>query len=628
MAKGRILAIDDEQFFRHLYRDLLGAEGYAVRTVASREEGLAALRREEFDLVITGLGTEGTGGLDVTESIRRFNPDQEIMVVTGDQEVSLAVEAMKRGVAEYLLKPLNPDEFLLVVNRLLFLQTLRVEHRKLIAENIEFHAQLAAYQRCLSFLRTHDLDRLGDLILDTLMDLLRAEGAILWLADFGGNRYRVRCRRGLARVAAGEEMVHPDEVEQRLFWSGEPALIGAGEAAWVPLVCGPEPVALVRVEAPTDRSAFNRRDLRLAALAGEFAASALHNVLRGRDLEHNSLRATRSQAYGMPFFRDHGAMELHKARRYGRDLSIIKLLVTNYAELGCRFLDRELEEGLARIMETVGASLRDADILAMAGPDEFYILLPETDYWGSLVTQKRIRKALRGKLALCDMRKSHPVEFFMRAASFPADGEALEALMTAAGARLERLQKSLYRRGSLAELPFWTVVNRLLGEVGDYGLEDSSLRVSPRLADFEAPPHSRFCRMPESRLEELMQAFTREVVESRRVRGSLYRGCSDFGQVRQSLLHLEGVEGSATSLFLLGGGRRVTWEYQRIQPIFIDDERFARFPFLLYLNEDYAYGLFARRHEGELIGFHTADFYFVENMIALLQEQYRLQEGI
>lgn len=628
MAKGRILAIDDEQFFRHLYRDLLGAEGYAVRTVAGREEALAALRREEFDLVITGMGTEGAGGLETTESIRRFNPDQEIMVVTGDQEVSLAVEAMKRGVSEYLLKPINPDEFLLVVNRLLFLQTLRGEHKKLVEENIEFHSQLATYQRCLSFLRVYDLDRLGDLILDTLMDLLRAEGGVLWLADYGGGRYRLRCRRGLVRVAAGEEEVFPAEVERRLFWSGEPALIGGGEALWVPLVCGPEPVALARLEAPTDRGAFNRRDLRLAALAGEFAASALYNLRRSRDLEHNSLRASRSLAYGMPFFRDHAAMELHKARRYGRNLSVIKLKVVNYADLGCRFLDRELEEGLGRIMETVGAALRDADILAMAAADEFYILLPETDYWGSLVTQKRIRKALRGKLVLCDMRKSYPVEFFMRAASFPADGESLEALMVAAGSRLERLQKSLYRRAALAELPFWTVVDRLLGESGDLAPEAAGLRVSPRLAGFEAPPHSRYFRMPEGRLEELMHAFCREVVESRRVRGSLYRGCSDFDGVRQSLRHLEGMEGAATNLFLLGGGRRVTWEYQRIQPIFIDDERFARLPFLLYLNEDSAYGLFARRQQGELLGFHSADFYFVENMITLLQEQYRLQEGI
>jgi hypothetical protein len=48
----------------------------------------------------------------------------------------------------------------------------------------------------------------------------------------------------------------------------------------------------------------------------------------------------------------------------------------------------------------------------------------------------------------------------------------------------------------------------------------------------------------------------------------------------------------------------------------------------MYLNEDSAYAFFARRRGRELVGFHTSDFYFVENMIAKLQEQYQLQVQI
>ena len=55
MAKGRILAIDDEKFFRHFYQDLLGTEGYQVHTVESGEQGLDAVRRDDFDLIITDM---------------------------------------------------------------------------------------------------------------------------------------------------------------------------------------------------------------------------------------------------------------------------------------------------------------------------------------------------------------------------------------------------------------------------------------------------------------------------------------------------------------------------------------------------------------------------------------------
>lgn len=173
MAKGRILAIDNDGASRALYQEVLGNDGYYVRTAAGVRDAMEALRREEFDLVVTELHG-GVGSEDITESIRRHSPGQEIVVVTDKNDAAAAVEAMKRGVSDYLLKPINPDEFLLLVGKILFRQALRVEHKKLLEENIEFHQTLGYYQKCLVFLNIHDLDRLGDQIIDTLMELLQA----------------------------------------------------------------------------------------------------------------------------------------------------------------------------------------------------------------------------------------------------------------------------------------------------------------------------------------------------------------------------------------------------------------------------------------------------------------------
>ncbi|BCR05250.1 hypothetical protein DESUT3_23190 [Desulfuromonas versatilis] len=628
MAKGRILVIDSDPFFRKLYQDTLEPEGYYLRAAARGAEAMECLRAEDFDLVITDPEVEAVNGVEITEAVKRFNPDQELLVVTGRQEVGKAVEAMKRGVSEYLLKPINPEEFLLVVNKALFRQSLRVEHKKLVDENIEYLSILSYYQKCLAFLKVHDIDRLGDLILDTLMDLLRAEGGVLWLPGYGGQQYRVRCRRGLVKLAAGEEAFNPTGAERKVMLSGQATLIGQGAAMWVPLLSGLEPVALVRIEAPAGREAFNRRDLKVAGMVAEFAASTLHNVLLYRNLEQSSLRVPRGEAYKMAFFRDHVEKELHKARRYGRNLSFVKLVVENYAELNSHFLDRELEAAMGRLIETVNTALRDADIMAQASPNEFYILLPETDYWGSLVTQKRIRKALRGKLTLCDLKRSYPIRVYLRAGSVPGDGSTFEDLGRAAERRLERLKESLFHRENMEDAPFWPVVARLLGAPADYSFDGEKLQVSSRLAAYEDPQRGRFFRMPAKRLEEIMRSFCRELVESHRVRGIIYRGCDDFERVKQSLRFTEALEKSATSLFLLGGKRRVTWDYQRIVPIFIPDEYFGKISFVLYLNEDYAYALFARRRGDELVGFHTSDFYFVENMITKLQEQYQLQAQI
>jgi len=629
MAKGRILAIDDEEFFRTLYRDLLKEEGYYVRLAASGREALDCLRSEEFDLVITDMHMEGMDGLVITEAIRRFNPDQEIMVVTGQQEVTLAVEAMKRGVSEYLLKPIHPEAFLLVVNKVLFRQSQGLEHRKLLAENLEFHATLTYYRRCLAFLKIHDLDRLGDVILDTLMELLRAEGAALWLRAYGGQHYRLRCRRGLARVAAEEETLQPDAGQRRLFSLGNASLAYDDQSLWVPLSSGVEPLGLIRVEAPAGRDQFNRRDLKVADMVAEFAGSALYNVLQYRRLEQDSLRVPRGEAYTMAFFRDHIAKELHKGRRYGRRLALVKLVVANYPDLQERFLDKDLAAALEGMIATVNTALRDADIMALAEPDEYLIMLPETDYWGSLVTQKRIRKALRGKLSLSDLKKSHPIEVLMRSAAYPADGASFEELQHVVSRRLERLRGSLFQRSRWREQPLWAIIDQLLGQPSDYRVgKDGGLQVGKALAGFEDGLRSCYFRMPEGRLEEIMLAFCQETIESSRTRGVIYRSCSDFEVVRRSLQPAEQLEKTATSVYLLGGRRRVAWDSQRLVPIFIEDEAFRKTVLLLYLNEDYAYALFARRQGKELIGFHSADFYFVENMLAKLQEQYLLQAQI
>lgn len=629
MAKGRILAIDDEEFFRTLYRDLLAGEGYYVRTAASGREALEHLRAEDFDLVITDLQMPEMDGLGVAEEVRRFNPTQEIMVVTGQQGVESAVEAMKRGVSEYLLKPIHPEEFLLVVNKVLFRQSQGVEHRKLLDENLEFHATLGYYRRCLAFLKVHDLDRLGDLILDTLMELLRAEGAALWLPGYGGHNFRLRGRRGLARVAPEEETLVPEADQRKPFQAGTSLLADADRMLWVPLVSGLESLGIIRVEAPVGRDGFNRRDLKVADMVAEFAASALFNVLHYRRLEQDSLRVPRGEAYTMAFFRDHIAKELHKGRRYGRRLSLVRLVIDNYGELQERFLDKDLAEALEGMIAIVNTALRDADIMALAAPDEFLIMLPETDYWGSLVTQKRIRKALRGKLRLSDLKKSHPIEVLMRSASFPADGASFEELHHVAARRLERLRGSLFQRLRWREQPFWSIVDQLLGQPLDYRSgADGELQVDKVLAQFEEGQRSRYLRLPAARVEEMMRAFCREVVESGRIRGIIYRSCDDFEAARKSLARAEELERTATSVYLLGGGRRVAWDSQRLVPIYIEDEALRGTVFLLYLNEDYAYALFARRQGEDLVGFHSADFYFVENMLAKLQEQYQLQAQI
>ncbi len=589
-------------------------------TVESGEKGFEAVRRDEFDLVITDMQMPGMDGVETTEQIRSFRPDQDVMVVTGHKDVEKAVAAMKSGVSEYLLKPINPDEFLHVVSQILFRQSLSREHSRLISENVEFNAILAANRRCLPFFKVYDLDRLCDLILDTLMDLLRAEGAAIRFDDEPADLPR-QCQRGLVQVDA-------DTAVGQSSPAAGAALFDEGRSIHLPVEGeGTEegPLAVISVESPLGRESFGREDLNIATAVVEFAANALHAALRYRRVEDTSLKASRRQAYNMAFFRDNLDREMQKTRRFDRPLSLLRLRVANDADLRMAFREHHVEQMMETLLERVRSVLREADILAMASPCDYYVLLPETDHWGALMTQKRLRKAIEG-IGVAESKKSLPAEVQLRGASMPADGSDFETLSRVLLDRLEALPHSLVERRALQPLTFWKGVEKLVGQPGDYRLTDGGFEVAERLQKNEDDLRSCYFRMPLHRLDDITRVFCREVVDSHRGRGVIYRSCADFDQARRQLPLAGAQEKSSTTLYLLGGDRRVDWDYRRTVPVYIDDERFRKLFLLLYLTEDQAYGIFAWRKGAEIVGFHTADFYCVETMIAKLQEQYRLQD--
>ena len=118
--KASILVVDDEPAMRLLLTSVLKDEGLDVTAAATGEEALQLVARRHFHLVVTDLKMPGISGLQVLEGVKRDDPETAVVVLTAFGTVEGAVEAMRRGAAHYLLKPLaNPDELRLVVRRVL-----------------------------------------------------------------------------------------------------------------------------------------------------------------------------------------------------------------------------------------------------------------------------------------------------------------------------------------------------------------------------------------------------------------------------------------------------------------------------------------------------------------------------
>jgi NtrC-family two-component system response regulator AlgB len=131
----RVMVVDDEQTIRMTLSFYLEADGHAVTSASSAPEALARVAREAFDLIFLDLRLGLDSGLDLIAALLRESPRAKVVVITAHASVETAVEAMKRGAADYLPKPFTPAEVQLVTRK--------------VAERRRLEWQVEALQRAL-----------------------------------------------------------------------------------------------------------------------------------------------------------------------------------------------------------------------------------------------------------------------------------------------------------------------------------------------------------------------------------------------------------------------------------------------------------------------------------------------
>lgn len=128
-----ILIVDDERDIRELISDILKDEGFTTRLASNSDEAVSALNSQEPGLMILDIWLKDSrmDGLDILKQVKRNNPDVPVIIISGHGNIEIAVAAIKQGAYDFIEKPFNIDQLMVVVNRAMETSRLRRENNSL-----------------------------------------------------------------------------------------------------------------------------------------------------------------------------------------------------------------------------------------------------------------------------------------------------------------------------------------------------------------------------------------------------------------------------------------------------------------------------------------------------------------
>ncbi|RME14244.1 MAG: sigma-54-dependent Fis family transcriptional regulator [Alphaproteobacteria bacterium] len=208
-----ILIVDDERDIRELISDILEDEGYTTRLAGSSDEALAQINAELPALMILDIWLKDSAmdGIDILKMVKREHPEVPVVIISGHGNIEIAVAAIKQGAYDFIEKPFNIDQLMVVIGRAMETSRLRrenVELKRREAPPVELVGQSPAFRALKS----------------NLEKVMRSNGRVMLTGPAGaGKELAARAihagseRRSAPFVVVNSAAVEPDRMEEVLF---------------------------------------------------------------------------------------------------------------------------------------------------------------------------------------------------------------------------------------------------------------------------------------------------------------------------------------------------------------------------------------------------------------------------
>ena len=208
-----ILIVDDERDIRELIGDILKDEGYSVRLAGTSDSAMAEINKEPPALLILDIWLKDSqmDGIDILKAVKRDNPDVPVVIISGHGNIEIAVAAIKQGAYDFIEKPFNIDQLMVVITRAMETSRLRRENsvlkRKDVGE-LEMVGSSASFKALKS----------------QLEKVTKSNGRVMLTGPAGvGKEVAARYihahsdRQSAPFIVVSSASIEPDQMEERLF---------------------------------------------------------------------------------------------------------------------------------------------------------------------------------------------------------------------------------------------------------------------------------------------------------------------------------------------------------------------------------------------------------------------------
>jgi response regulator RpfG family c-di-GMP phosphodiesterase len=295
-ASPRILVVDDEEVIRDILADFLAMEGFEVRTAPDGAAALAELTSGQFDLVLSDLKMPNMGGIELLDAVSQHAPQVVTIIMTGFGTVETAIDAMKRGAYDYIMKPFKMEEVVHTVRR-------GLERKKLTAENMRLKEVLSLYKVSEAIAASLSLDEVMRTVTDAALHEVAADVVMVLLDDGSSKiteRTRVRNPRFLTLLSdeafgalSPERLAKHFDDDKRLRVHGDrcqeyfarPPERAATSMLVTQLMVSARPIGYIAAISFTPNKLFDEGQRKLFSIVSDRAAAAIENAKLYEDLK-------------------------------------------------------------------------------------------------------------------------------------------------------------------------------------------------------------------------------------------------------------------------------------------------------------------------------------------------------